>query len=100
MAVWERIMATKRINATEAQNNFGRVIDDAIQNRVRYIIHRRNVPHVVVLSIDELIRLLGDEKERQHLTTLLEQLRPDYGLGQVLNTPVADKHGKRTPEKT
>jgi hypothetical protein len=36
-------MSTKTIPSTEAQNNFGRILDDVVQNDARYIIQRRNL---------------------------------------------------------
>lgn len=84
-------MATKSISSTQAQNNFGRVLDDVTHNHARYIIERRGVPQVIVLSFDDFAHVLNDEEERQHMDTMLRELRPEYHLGQIIR-PVADSN--------
>ncbi|MGB9753292.1 hypothetical protein [Roseiflexus castenholzii] len=42
-------MATKTIAATMAQNNSGRVLDDVIQNDLRYVIKRRSLLQAILL---------------------------------------------------
>ncbi|ABU57267.1 MULTISPECIES: prevent-host-death family protein [Roseiflexus] len=42
-------MATKTIAATMAQNNSGGVLDDVIQNDLRYVIKRRSLPQAILL---------------------------------------------------
>jgi prevent-host-death family protein len=80
----EDMMITKRISSTQAQNNFGQVLDDVTQNRTRYIIERRGVPQVVILSFDDFTHVLDDESERQQMDAILRELRPEYRLGQVV----------------
>ncbi len=77
-------MTTKRINSTQAQNNFGQVLDDTTQNRARYVIERRGIPQAILLSFEDFVSLLGDDDERQHLYAMLREIRPQYRLGQVL----------------
>lgn len=77
-------MATKSISSTKAQNNFGRVIDDATRYHTRYIVERRGVPQVLILSFDDFKRLLNDENERQYMDNVLKELSPDYELGQPI----------------
>ena len=77
-------MITKRIGSTQAQNNFGQVLDDVTQNRTRYIIERRGVPQVIILSFDDFAHVIDDESERQQMDAILRELRPEYYLGQVI----------------
>lgn len=84
-------MKTKRIASTEAQNNFGRVLDDIVQNNTRYIVQRRNVSQVMMLSIGDLERILaGDEHERKRLEKIIHETRPTYSMG----NEVFDRNGE------
>lgn len=82
----EDMMIAKRISSTQAQNNFGQVLDDVTQNRTRYIIERRGVPQVIILSFDDFAHVLDDESERQQMDAILRELRPEYHLGQVITS--------------
>ena len=79
-------MTTKSISSTKAQNNFGRVLDDVTQNHTRYIVERRSVPQVVILSFDDFAGILDSESERQQIHHVLKELRPKYQLGQILES--------------
>lgn len=79
-------MTTKSISSTKAQNNFGRVLDDVTHNHTRYIVERRGVPQVVILSFDDFAYVLSDERERQQMNAVLRDLRPEYHLGQVVSS--------------
>jgi PHD/YefM family antitoxin component YafN of YafNO toxin-antitoxin module len=75
-------MSTKTISSTEAQNNFGRILDDATQNAVRYVIQRRNNAQAILLSLSEFERLLNAQaSERQELSKTISELSPTYDLG-------------------
>jgi prevent-host-death family protein len=78
-------MTTKSISSTQAQNNFGRVLDDVTHNHTRYVVERRGVPQVIILSFDDFACVLGDEQERQQMGAVLRELRPEYQLGQVVD---------------
>lgn len=78
-------MATKTIASTEAQNNFGRVLDDVTRNQTRYVIERRGIPQSIILSFEDFIQLLGNEEERRRLHSTLRELRPEYELGRVVD---------------
>jgi PHD/YefM family antitoxin component YafN of YafNO toxin-antitoxin module len=84
-------MSTKKISSTLAQNNFGQVLDDITRNHTRYIIERRGVPQVLILSFDDFAHVLDDENERQQMDAILKELRPEYGLGQVIRSPSSTK---------
>jgi PHD/YefM family antitoxin component YafN of YafNO toxin-antitoxin module len=79
-------MSTKTISSTEAQNNFGRILDDVTQNSARYVIRRRNTSQAILLSLSELEKLLvATDKERQNVSRVLRELSPVYDLGQSVD---------------
>ncbi len=76
-------MNLRFIASTQAQNNFGRMLDDTVQNGTRYIIRRRNASQAILLSIADLERLLsGDETERQRLEHVIREVSPSYAFGE------------------
>jgi prevent-host-death family protein len=77
-------MRTKLIASTEAQNNFGRVLDDVVQNGTRYVVRRRNASQAVILSIAEFERLLADPDERRKMAALIRELSPAYSFGETI----------------
>jgi prevent-host-death family protein len=79
-------MTTKSVSSTKAQNNFGRVLDDVTRNHTRYIVERRGVPQVIILSFDDFAHILNDEEERQQIDTVLKDLRPKYQLGRIVGS--------------
>lgn len=78
-------MATKSISSTQAQNNFGQVLDEVTRNHTRYVVERRGIPQAIVLSFDDFACLLSDANERRQMDAVIKELRPEYKLGQVLN---------------
>jgi prevent-host-death family protein len=79
-------MSTKLIASTEAQNNFGRVLDDVVQNGTRYVIRRRNSSQAVILSLADFERILAaDETDRHKFGELLRELRPGYSMGEAID---------------
>ena len=75
-------MAIKTISSTQAQNNFGRVLDDVVQNDVRYIIKRRDAPQAILVSLSELEHLLSASPgERRRLEEIIREQSPAYHLG-------------------
>ena len=78
-------MTTKTIPSTEAQNNFGRILDDTIQNGTRYVIKRRDTPQAILLSLSDLERLLtASEIERKEIRNVIRELSPVYNLGETV----------------
>ena len=78
-------MGTKLIKSTEAQNNFGRILDDVVQNSTRYIIQRRNASQAIILSIADFEAiLLASDVERKKLETVIRELSPVYSLGETV----------------
>lgn len=78
-------MKTKTVTSTEAQNNFGRILDDVVQNDTRYVVRRRNTAQAIIVSIAEFESILGaDDQARQSFSRLLRELSPTYSIGQVV----------------
>jgi prevent-host-death family protein len=78
-------LAIKSVSSTQAQNNFGQVVDDVTQNHTRYIVERRGNPKAVILSFEDFARVLNDAKERQEMGAIIKELQPEYGVGQVVD---------------
>ncbi len=79
-------MTTKTIPSTEAQNNFGRILDDIVQNNTRYVIKRRNTSQVILLSLSDFERLLvASDSERNEIGNVVRELSPVYDLGETVN---------------
>lgn len=78
-------MTAKYISSTQAQNNFGQVLDDVTHKHTRYIVRRRGTAQAVILSFDDFVHLLDHEAEREQLSLVLREVRPEYTLGEPLN---------------
>ena len=78
-------MATKVIASTEAQNHFGQVLDDVVQNNTRYVVKRRGLSQVVILSLASLEQLLVDAQERDRIADVIRELQPVYHLGETVD---------------
>ncbi len=77
-------MKTKAIASTEAQNNFGRILNDVIQNNTCYVIKRRNSPQAIILSLADLEQLLTNHSEQNKMVNIVRELTPVYNLGEVI----------------
>ena len=75
----------KFILSTEAQNNFGRLLDDVATNGTRYVIKRFGTPKAVMISIEDFESLLQDDAEAQRALRFIRESRPDYSLGEPIN---------------
>ena len=78
---------TKTIPSTDAQNNFGQILNDVIQNHTRYIIKRRNLPQAIVLSLSDFEQLLTNNNEQVRMANLVRELAPVYSLGEEVEQP-------------
>jgi len=77
-------MTTKMIASTEAQNHFGQILDDVIQNDTRYVVKRRGIPQVIILSLPDFEQLLTNKQERGKMGKVIRELRPEYNLGETI----------------
>jgi PHD/YefM family antitoxin component YafN of YafNO toxin-antitoxin module len=77
-------MVTKTIASTEAQNHFGQILDDVVLNNTQYVVKRRGISQVVILSLAGLEQLLSNEDERDKIKGVIRELRPVYRLGDTL----------------
>ena len=77
-------MVTRTIASTQAQNHFGQVLDDVIQNDTRYVIKRRGISQAIILSLADFEELLANEHERGRMENVIRELRPVYNLGETI----------------
>jgi PHD/YefM family antitoxin component YafN of YafNO toxin-antitoxin module len=77
-------MKAKTIASTEVQNNFGRILNDIIQNNTRYVIKRRNLPQAIILSLTDFEQLLTSDSEQHRMVSMVRELTPVYSLGEVI----------------
>ena len=85
LCIWEAAVKTKTIASTEAQNNFGRILDDVVQNDARYIIKRRHASQAILLSLSDFEALLASSQNtREEFRRLVREQTPLYDLGRSL----------------
>jgi prevent-host-death family protein len=77
-------MTTRTIASTKAQNHFGQILDDVIQNNTRYVIKRRGTPQVIILSLSDFEQVLASEHERGRVGSMVRELRPVYDFGETV----------------
>lgn len=77
-------MTIKSVSSTVAKNNFGQVLEDITENRVRYFVERHGVPKVVILGLEDFSNLLDNNTEREQIQNLLQEIRPQYHIGRSL----------------
>ncbi len=82
--------ANKFILSTEAQNNFGRLLDDVATNGTRYVIKRFGAPRAVIISVDDFEQLLGSSLDDQHCLRVLRESRAEYNLGEAVSTDASE----------
>jgi hypothetical protein len=79
-------LSTKLIPSTDAQNNFGRILDDIVYNGTRYIVQRRGTSQAIILSLADFEGiLLSAEAERKRLGNTIKELSPVYTLGEQID---------------
>ncbi len=79
-------MKTKAIASTEAQNNFGRILNDVIKNNTRYVVKRHHLPQAIILSLDDLEQLLVNHSEQHKMAQIIRDLTPVYHLGETITS--------------
>lgn len=75
---------TKTIPSTDAQNNFGQILNDIVQNNTRYVIKRRTIPLAIVLSLSDFEKILADQDERKKMAHMVQELGHVYTLGETV----------------
>ena len=78
-------MKTKTISSTQAQNNFGQIIDAVVQDHTRYIVKRRNVSQAIIIGLSDFEQLLKDASERDKIIDVIRELSPAYNLGEPIS---------------
>jgi prevent-host-death family protein len=81
-------MNVKTISSTEAQNNFGQLLDDVAENNVRYLIQRFGKIKAAVIPLEDFRRLIARHNEA---IQLLREISPEYTLGQQQNEAFIQK---------
>jgi prevent-host-death family protein len=79
---------TKTIPSTDAQNNFGQILNDVVQNNTRYVIKRRTIPLAIVLSLSDFEQIMASQDERQKMTHVVQELGHVYSLGETIQAKV------------
>lgn len=85
----------KTITATEASNNFGRMIDEAAQGQTLFLVTRMGQPRAIVLGIDQYRELLEELETIQELhdsgyMAAVAEAREDITLGNTLTLEELD----------
>ncbi len=75
---------TKAIASTDAQNNFGQILNDVFQNNTRYVIKRRNSPQAILLSLSDFEQLLTNQDELGKMVNMIREISPIYQLGEEI----------------
>lgn len=75
---------SKTITSTDAQNNFGQILNDVIQNNTRYIVTRRNSPQAIIISLSDFEQILVDVPEQEQMVRMVRELTPVYALGNTI----------------
>jgi Phd_YefM. len=79
-------MEIRRIGSTEAQNNFGRIMDSVTKDHVGFVIERRSVPEVWVISNSDLRDILSNSAQRKEIEKLLKNISSRNDLGETIST--------------
>ena len=81
-------MNIKTINSTEAQNNFGQLLDDVSEKGTQYLVQRFGKVKAVIIPLDDFRRLITDDGQG---AWSLREVSPQYSLGE-LQTEDAVQH--------
>jgi len=77
-------MSMRFIVSTNAQNHFGRLLDDVASQRTRYVIKRFGTPKAAVVPLEDLETLLSLDEQGEEYLHILRESRADYSLGQTI----------------
>jgi len=77
-------MLAKTVASTQAQNNFGQILDDVTQNDTRYIIKRHHKAQAIILSLSDFEQILNNISEQQTIKGIIQELKPVYNVGETI----------------
>ena len=77
-------MKTKTIASTTAQNNFGQILNDVVQNNTRYVINRHKSPQAIVMSLTDFERLFTNQYEQEKMVNIVREMTDVYCLGETI----------------
>ena len=87
-------MNIKFILSTEAQNHFGRLLDDVSSGHTRYIVKRFGTPKAAIIPLKDLETLLSSEEQGEEYLHILRESRSDYSLGEAIQIEAVFKEEK------
>lgn len=73
-------MTVKTINSTQAQNNFGQLLDDVAENVTQYLVQRFGKTKAVIIPLNDFRRLARQDSQTAQL---LHEASPGHSLGQA-----------------
>jgi prevent-host-death family protein len=90
-----KIPLTKKITATEARNNFGRVLDEVVHAPKLFVVTRLGQPRAVILGVDQYQELIeeletGQEMNDPGYLAAVGEAREDIALGNALTLEELD----------
>jgi prevent-host-death family protein len=88
--------APRTISATEAANNFGRLIDEAARGISQFVVTRMGRPRAVVIGIDQYLELMDaletfEEQNDPEFMAGLAEAREDIRLGRTYTLEELDR---------
>lgn len=52
---------TKKISALTARTQFGQIMNRAVEKQERFLVDRRGVPAVIIMSVDDYLKTIAPE---------------------------------------
>ena len=94
----------KTITATDASNNFGRMLEEASQGRSLFLVTRMGQPRAVVLGVEQYRELMEELETVRELhdtgyMAAVEEAREDIRLGEILTLKELDEELGITEEE-
>jgi len=99
LAKMDKCTVTRSVGSTEAQNNFGQVLDDATRNHACYIIERRGAPQAILISCQDFARILQNAEERRAMLRIIRQMMPEHSIGRVIQAPAPNTNRRPSRER-
>ncbi|MFC1529563.1 type II toxin-antitoxin system Phd/YefM family antitoxin [Gemmatimonadota bacterium] len=78
-------MTSKTITSTQAQNNFGQILQEVVQRNTRFIIKRHDVAQAVLISLTDMESLLTEGAHQGPMVDMLREVSPKYLIGEELD---------------
>lgn len=95
----DKLIITKSVGSTQAQNNFGQVLDDVTRNHTCYVVERRGVPQAILIGFEDFARILQNAGKQKAMISLIREMRPKFRIGRVIQVPSPNK-SQRDPRRS